>query len=44
MANINIEIPDDVYKRVKLAAILHDKTVKEFITQQLEEEMRRRKK
>jgi hypothetical protein len=44
MTNINIEIPDDVYKKAKLAAILQDKTVKEFIIQRIEEEIRRRKR
>jgi len=43
MANINVEIPDDVYKKVKLAAILQDRTVKDFIIERLEVELRRRK-
>ena len=29
MANINIEIPDEVYKKVKLDAIMQDKTAKD---------------
>jgi hypothetical protein len=44
MANINIEIPDEVYKRVKLAAILGDQTVKDYIIAKLEAEMRRRRR
>ncbi len=44
MANINIEIPDEVYKKVKLDAIMQDKTVKEHIIQKLDEGLRRRKR
>ena len=43
MANINIEIPDDIYKKVKLAAITKDKTVKAFIIEQLEQKMQKTK-
>lgn len=43
MANINIEIPDDVYKKVKLTAITQDKTVKDFVIEKLDAAMRRRK-
>ena len=43
MANINIEVPDDVYKKVKLDAIMKDKTVKELIIEKIDEAMRRRK-
>lgn len=42
MANINIEIPDEVYKKVKLTAIMQDKTVKEYVIEQLSAAMRRR--
>jgi hypothetical protein len=42
MANINIEIPDDVYKKVKLAAIMQDKTVKDYVIEKLGTAMRRR--
>ena len=42
MANINIEIPDDVYKKVKLAAIMQDKTVKDYVIEKLSTAMRRR--
>lgn len=40
--NINIEIPDEVYKKVKLAAILQDKTAKQYIIEQLEAGLKRR--
>jgi hypothetical protein len=44
MANINIEIPDDVYKKVKLNAVLSDKTVKDHIIALLDKGLRRRKR
>lgn len=44
MVNINIEIPDEVYKKVKLAAIMQDKTAKDFIIEKLDAGLRRRKK
>ena len=43
MANINIEVPDEVYKKVKLEAIMKDQTVKDLIIAKLEDAMRRRK-
>ena len=42
MANINIEIPDEIYKTVKLTAIQDDKTVKDFIILKLNEGLQRR--
>jgi hypothetical protein len=44
VANINIEIPDEVYKKVKLAAIMQDQTAKDHIIAKLKEGLRRRKK
>ena len=44
MVNINIEVPADVHKHVKLCAILQDKTVKDFIIEQLDVALRRRSK
>ncbi len=32
MVNINIEIPDDLHRRLKLAAILQDRTIKDLFT------------
>jgi uncharacterized protein (DUF1778 family) len=43
MTNINIEIPDDIYKKVKLAAIMQDKSVKDFIIERLEAKMNSKK-
>jgi hypothetical protein len=31
MANLNIEIPDELHKRLKLAALLRDETLKEHV-------------
>jgi hypothetical protein len=44
MVNINIVIPDELYKKVKLAAITQDKTVKDHIIVQLDKGLRRRKR
>jgi hypothetical protein len=44
MANINIEIPDDVYKKVKLEAIMADMTVKDLVIKKIDEGLRRRKR
>jgi hypothetical protein len=44
VANINIEIPDEIYKKVKLAAIMQDKTAKEYIIEKLDAGLKRRKR
>ncbi|MFC2136039.1 hypothetical protein ACFLTH_15600 [Bacteroidota bacterium] len=31
MTNINIEIPDDIHKEIKLKAVLEDSTIKDYI-------------
>ncbi len=36
MTNINIEIPDDIHKEIKLKAVLKDLTIKDFIIKSLE--------
>lgn len=36
MVNINIEIPDDLHKKVKLSAITNDQTLKEYILEKLQ--------
>jgi hypothetical protein len=43
MVNINIEVPDATYKKVKLEAITKDRTVKDLIIAKLEEGLRRKK-
>lgn len=42
MVNINIQLPDDLHKRVKLSAVQQDTTVKDYIIAALDEELRRR--
>jgi hypothetical protein len=36
LTNINIEIPDDIYRKVKIAAVSSDKTVKDYVIQKLD--------
>jgi len=38
MVNINIEIPDDLHKRLKLAAALGDTTIKDLFVRLLSDE------
>jgi len=37
VVNINIEIPDEIHKKLKLSAIINNLTLKDFIIQSLEE-------
>jgi predicted HicB family RNase H-like nuclease len=37
MVNINIEVPDDIHKRIKILAAMQDIPLKDFIIQTLEE-------
>ena len=41
MVNINIEVPDDIHKQAKIAAIKNEKTLKEHIIERIEEGLRR---
>jgi len=41
MTNINIIIPDDLHKKIKLQAVKEDKSIKEFIIQALENEIKK---
>ncbi|HHE36620.1 MAG TPA: toxin-antitoxin system HicB family antitoxin [Candidatus Woesearchaeota archaeon] len=36
MVNINIEIPEDLHKKIKLASIMQDVTLKDYVTRVLE--------
>lgn len=36
MTNINIEIPDNIHKEIKLKAVLEDLTIKSYIIKSLE--------
>ena len=38
MANINIQIPDDLHKKIKLNAVKKDTSIKEYIIKILEKE------
>ncbi len=37
MVNLNIEVPDALHKRAKLAAMLDEKTLKEYLVKILRE-------
>lgn len=41
MVNINIEIPDDLHKKAKLAAAIDDKTLKQFVIEELERSVKK---
>ena len=41
MVNINIQIPDDLHKKLKLEAINKDTTLKEHIIQKLEDKIKK---
>jgi hypothetical protein len=43
MVNINIEIPDDIHKEIKLKAVLEDITIKNYIIKSLEENFSNKK-
>ncbi len=38
MVNINVAISEELHKKIKLKALLEDKTLKEFILNSIEEE------
>ncbi len=40
MVNINIELPDDLHKPLKLAALLKDETLKEYVIAAIEAAVR----
>jgi len=42
MANINIELSDEIYKKIKLSAIMQDMTVKDHIIKKIDDGLRRR--
>jgi hypothetical protein len=37
LVNVNIEIPDDLHKRLKLAAVLDETTIKQLVIDILSE-------
>ena len=42
MVNINIQIPDELHKKIKLDAVKKDTSIKEYIINILEEKSRTR--
>ena len=43
MTNVNIEIPDELHKKVKIQCAVDEMTLKEFIAIALEEKLKRKK-
>ena len=44
MTRVNIEVEDELHKKAKLAAVLENKTLIEFINEAVEEKVKRGKK
>ena len=40
MTNINIQIPDELHKKIKLNAVKKDISIKDYIIKTLEEELK----
>ena len=40
MVNINIEINDELHKKIKLKSVIQEKTLKEFIIEELEKRIK----
>ncbi len=43
MTNINIEIPEELHKKIKLRSVIEEKTLKGFIIEKLEEKFKQGK-
>ncbi|MEM3374202.1 MAG: hypothetical protein QXE31_03185 [Candidatus Woesearchaeota archaeon] len=43
MTNINIEIPDELHKKLKIQCAIEEKTLKEYIVNVLEEKVKKLK-
>ncbi len=41
MANINIKLPEDVHKKLKIEAINNDKTLKDYIVLKLSKDFKK---
>ncbi|MEM4336957.1 MAG: toxin-antitoxin system HicB family antitoxin [Candidatus Woesearchaeota archaeon] len=41
MGNINIDIPDELHKQLKVCCAMQDISIKDFIVQSLEEEIKK---
>lgn len=44
MTNINIEIPDDLHKSIKIQCAIEESTLKDYIVRSLEEHLKKNKK
>lgn len=42
MVNVNVEIPDEIHRQVKVASILNNVTLREQIIRLLEEELKKK--
>jgi len=42
MTNINIEIPDDLHKKVKIQCAIEEITLKEFVIKSVEEKINKK--
>lgn len=40
MTNINIEIPNELHKKIKLASVIKDTTIKQLIIETLKKEIK----
>jgi predicted HicB family RNase H-like nuclease len=43
MSRVNIEIPDELHKKVKVACAVNSKTLIEFVNEAIEEKLKRDK-
>lgn len=43
MTRVNIEVKDELHKKAKLAAVLENKTLIEFINDAIDEKLKRKK-
>jgi len=44
MTRVNIELPEDLHKRIKVICAIEDKTIKELVEEVLEKELGKEKK
>jgi len=42
MTNINIEIPDELHKRIKIQCAVEEKTLKDFIVESVEQRLKKK--
>ncbi len=44
MANVNITIPDDLHKKIKVACAVQEITLKEYLIEKLRQHLKRKKR